>query len=79
MMFVVKDGQPQEPELVLLDDVWLKIQRALEEDENISEIEFKGHELYVDKFAAELFENLKGTRYANRNVRILTNGEIFTE
>ena len=79
MMFVVKDGQPQEPELVLLDDVWLKIYRLLGEDENISEIEFRGHELYVNKFAAELFENLKGTQYANRNVRILTNGEVFTE
>ena len=75
-VFLIKNNEKVETLRVSMPELLTHISNALDA-EDIAEIEFSGHKVYIDKIANDLLETLKTTKYANRNVRIITNGEVF--
>lgn len=75
-VFLIKNNEKVETLRVSMPELLTHISNVLDA-EDIAEIEFSGHKVYIDKIANDLLETLKTTKYANRNVRIITNGEVF--
>ena len=75
-VFLIKNNEKVETLRVSMPELLTHISNVLDA-EDITEIEFSGHKIYIDKIANDLLETLKTTKYANRNVRIITNGEVF--
>ena len=72
---LIENNETIETLRVSMTDLLKHISTVLD-TKDLAEIEFSGHKIYIDKVATDLLETLK-TKYANRNVRIITNGEVF--
>ena len=77
-VFLMKNNQKVENFKVSLTDLIPHIAATLDAEKDISEIEFQGHMTFLTQLTTDLITLLK-TKYADRNVRIITNGKVFAE